>query len=121
MKELKMILIVLAVTVFSTQMAFALSEITGTVSNCSLCHEFDTGRINIKLTGDTERSKKTKADGSYSFNGIKNGSYVIIPDVAGHDSIRGFDPESISVTVNNADVTGIDFSILGSMLSFQGR
>jgi hypothetical protein len=108
-KKYKMILMALALTVFSTQMAFAQSEITGTVSNCSLCHEFNTGRINIKLTGDTERSKKTKADGTYGFNGIKNGNYTVTPDVAGHDSIRGFDPESTLVTVNGADETGIDF------------
>ena len=109
MKKFNTILMFIALTVFSTQMAFA-AQIRGTVSNCSLCHGFDTGIVDIKLTGDTESTIQTETDGSYRFRRIGSGSYTVTPDVAGHDPIRGFDPESTSVTVNRRHVTGIDFS-----------
>ena len=107
--DFKMILMVLALTMLSTQMTFA-ADIKGTVSNCSLCHDFDTKRITIKLTGDKKQTTKTKADGTYKFKRIRNGIYTVTPYVPMHDAILGFDPENTSVKVNGSNITGIDFS-----------
>jgi hypothetical protein len=55
----------------------------------------DTGTIFV-ITGD---------DGSYSFTNIQNGSCTITPSKSQYT----FSPQSITVTVNNSDVTGQDF------------
>ncbi len=109
MMKFKIILMVLALTMFSTQMAFA-ANIKGTVSNCSLCHDFNTGKAVIMLTGDKTKNIKTRPNGSYKFTRIKKGNYTVTPYVPMHDSILGFDPENISVTVDGSDRIGIDFS-----------
>ncbi|PIY58119.1 MAG: hypothetical protein COY98_03665 [Candidatus Yonathbacteria bacterium CG_4_10_14_0_8_um_filter_43_17] len=56
--------------------------------------------------GSTETN--TLADGSYMFSGLSNGSYTV---TASHPDNPTFSPsESITVTVNGANVTGVNFT-----------
>lgn len=48
----------------------------------------------------------TVASGNYVFTGITNGGYTVTPALAGHT----FTPVNVSVTVNGADVTSVNFT-----------
>lgn len=60
----------------------------------------------INLTGATTAYRTTGNDGTYSFTGLKNGSYTLTPSLTGHT----FSPANRQVTVNSANVTGQDFT-----------
>lgn len=51
-------------------------------------------------------STVTATDGTYSMSGFQNGGYTVTPSLAG----QTFTPASTSVTVNGADVTGVNFT-----------
>ena len=61
--------------------------------------------VSMTLTGSGSTSTSTDSNGNYSFSGAQNGAYTITPSLTGYS----FNPQSLSVTVNNADVTGQDF------------
>lgn len=67
----------------------------------------------ITLTGTGSTSTRTDAVGNYSFIDATNGNYTITPSLAG----CGFTPTSISVTVNNADVTKRNFNATANGVS----
>ncbi len=50
----------------------------------------------------------TTADGSgnYNFTGLPNGTYTVTPSKSGYT----FSPPNRSVTINGADVTGVNFT-----------
>jgi hypothetical protein len=56
-------------------------------------------------TGDATRTTTTNASGNYSFGNLLNGSYTVTPTKDGYR----FEPASRNVTINNGDMTGIDF------------
>jgi len=60
----------------------------------------------VTLSGNNSNSVTTDANGKYNFAGIQNGSYTIIPSMNGYS----FNPINSSVTINNADVVGNNFT-----------
>jgi len=53
----------------------------------------------------------TQADGTYAISGVANGSYTLTPTATGYV----FTPSAIPVTVNGADVVGLDFTATGGL------
>jgi len=74
--------------------------ISGTISGAVI------SGVTITLAGTSSGSALTDASGHYSFSGLANGSYTITPSKTGYT----FNPTTISVTVNNADMTGQSFT-----------
>jgi lysophospholipase L1-like esterase len=62
--------------------------------------------VTVTLSGDASRTVNTDRFGRYTFTGLANGNYTITPGKAGYT----FTPVDRSVTVNNANVTGQNFS-----------
>lgn len=77
-------------------------SISGTVSNTGAL------LVTMTLTGDNSGSTITDSKGNYSFPNLLNGSYTVTPSLSGHT----FTPANISLTVNNADITGQDFTAI---------
>ncbi len=67
----------------------------------------------VNLTGAATATVTADAAGNYSFTGLQNGSYTVTPSKAGF----AFTPASQPVTVNNASVTGMNFSIVTYSIS----
>lgn len=61
--------------------------------------------VEVRLTGDATGTTTTDSAGGYAFAGMADGSYVVTPLQAGYT----FAPESASVKVAGADVSGKDF------------
>jgi hypothetical protein len=64
----------------------------------------------LSLSGAASASSTTDAAGTYTFSGLKNGSYVIAPIQPGYS----FTPSTASASVNGANVTGINFAATAS-------
>ncbi|HCE44270.1 MAG TPA: hypothetical protein DET40_12040 [Lentisphaeria bacterium] len=79
-----------------------LFQLVGTVSGTAMDDVTMTA-----ISGAVSRTVKTKPDGTYSFTGLKNGSYTVTPFKAGYS----FTPKSRNVTINAVNVTGMNFSI----------
>jgi galactose oxidase-like protein/Big-like domain-containing protein/glyoxal oxidase-like protein/carboxypeptidase family protein len=60
----------------------------------------------IALSGASTASTTTAADGSYSFSALGNGNYTITPSYPG----TAFNPSSLTATINNASITGENFT-----------
>jgi len=75
-------------------------SISGTVAGAG-------GRtVTLALSGASSASTATAAAGSYAFSGLANGNYTVTPSLTGWSC----SPASRTVTVNDADVTGQDFT-----------
>ncbi|MGB5217272.1 MAG: carboxypeptidase regulatory-like domain-containing protein [Smithella sp.] len=74
--------------------------ISGTVSGAVV------SGVSMTLTGTGSSATTTDAGGNYSFSGAANGSYTITPSKTGYT----FSPATRSITVNNANVTGQNFT-----------
>jgi hypothetical protein len=61
--------------------------------------------VTVTLSGDADDEVITGADGTYSFEGLADGSYTVTPSLDGYS----FTPAATNVTINNADQTGQDF------------
>lgn len=55
-------------------------------------------------------STTTNSTGQYTLSGLSNGTYTITPSKSGYT----FSPTSKNVTINNNNVTGVDFTATGS-------
>ena len=62
--------------------------------------------VTMTLTGATSATTITDVNGNYTFTGLDNGSYTIIPSIARIT----FSPDSSAQTVGGADITGINFT-----------
>ncbi len=60
----------------------------------------------ITLSGSNEGTGSTDADGDFIFNGLTNGTYTVIPSLAGYT----FTPESQSITIDDANAAYIFFN-----------
>ena len=67
----------------------------------------------VTLTGASTATVTADASGNYSFTGLANGSYTVTPSKPGFT----FTPASQGVTVNNANVTGVNFSTVSPTAS----
>jgi len=70
--------------------------------------------VTVTLLG-TSFSTVTANDGTYSFAGVPNGAYTIIPTLKGYT----FTPVNISVIVNNANMPGQNFTAVSPGGSIQ--
>lgn len=77
-----------------------------TISGQITCDGTGLTGVSVMLTGASSVSTKTDASGNYNFNVVANGSYTITPSMTGYT----FSPISSSITVNNANVTGQNFT-----------
>ena len=68
----------------------------------------------INLSGFTNGSTATDSGGNYTFIGLPNGTYTVTP------SVSGFTPSSQTVTINGANVTGVNFTA-ASVYSISGN
>jgi hypothetical protein len=62
--------------------------------------------VTVILTGAANRTTTTNGFGQYSFTGLANGIYTVTPSQTG----RTFTPVNRNVTLNNANVTGQNFT-----------
>lgn len=60
----------------------------------------------VTLTGPVSATTTADAAGHYSFSGLTNGTYTVTPS----SSTATFTPANRQVTVNNGDVSAIDFT-----------
>ena len=70
--------------------------ISGTVSGST---------ATLSLSGASTSTTNTNASGIYSFSGLKNGNYVVIPAKTGFT----FSPSTTTVSIESAPVAGINF------------
>lgn len=61
--------------------------------------------VTVDLTGAANSSTATNSDGTFSF-GVANGTYTVIPSSSGYT----FDPVSIVVEINEANVADVNFA-----------
>jgi hypothetical protein len=73
--------------------------ISGTVTSAGTTLQGVTIKL-ISSSGTT--TTISAADGTYSFTGLANGSYMVVPSLAGHSC----EPVSLAISVSNANVTG---------------
>jgi uncharacterized protein (TIGR03437 family) len=76
-------------------------SITGTISPAAA----GAGTV-LALSGTSSASTTADGSGSFTFSGLLNGSYTIVPS----KSAYAFTPVNRSVTVNGANVTGVSFT-----------
>ena len=60
----------------------------------------------MNLTGASTATVTADASGNYTFTGLANGSYTVTPSKTGFT----FTPASQPATINNANVTALNFS-----------
>jgi hypothetical protein len=63
-------------------------------------------KAEVILVDGANRDTLTKADGSYSFELLRDGTYTVVPRKAG----MKFLPDKISVTINGDNKSGADFT-----------
>ncbi|HVP66227.1 MAG TPA: PKD domain-containing protein [Anaeromyxobacteraceae bacterium] len=64
--------------------------------------------VMVALSGDAAATTRTDGAGSYAFTGLKNGTYVVSPALAGYV----FRPSSLRITVSGNGVIGQNFAEL---------
>ena len=69
------------------------------------------GGATVTLSGATSATTAAGSAGIFTFTGLANGTYTVIPSHAGYT----FSPASQSATVNGANVTGINFTATGQV------
>jgi streptogramin lyase len=62
--------------------------------------------VTMTLGGAASATTATDTSGNYSFAGLANATYTVTPSLTGNT----FSPTSITVTVNNGDITGQNFT-----------
>jgi hypothetical protein len=73
--------------------------VSGTLTSAGIALQGVTISL-ISSSGTT--TTVTAADGTYSFSGLANGKYTVVPSLAGHT----FQPVSTAISVSGANVTG---------------
>ncbi|NIO16688.1 MAG: hypothetical protein GTN70_06780 [Deltaproteobacteria bacterium] len=64
------------------------------------------GGVTVTLSGDNSGQATTQSTGYYSIPNLTNGSYTITPSLSGYT----FTPTTRTVTINNSNQTGHDFT-----------
>lgn len=91
----------------------AFFSVSGNVSNTS-----GVGIPNVQVTRQTSGSSVTAvtdSNGSYTFGGVRSGSYTITPVITAGLSGISFFPVSTNITVNTANLTNINFNAFFSV------
>ena len=79
-------------------------SISGTVSKAGGA---PVAGVTMSLTGAASATTTTAANGTYSFAGLANGSYTVTPSLG----TNTFTPASSPAVINNANVTGVNFTM----------
>jgi hypothetical protein len=66
------------------------------------------------LSGAASGTTTADTSGNYSFTSLSNGSYAVTPSEAGY----GFTPTSQAVTINGANVTGVNFTAAATPVTY---
>jgi hypothetical protein len=72
---------------------------------------------NVTLSGAATATTMTANSGTYNFTGLANGNYAITPSNAGYS----FNPTSEAVTINGANVTGVNFTATAAAPTYSIR
>src|SRR5206468_6142320 len=64
------------------------------------------GGATATLSGASSATVTADGSGNYSFSGLANGTYTVTPAKAGY----AFSPASQTVTINGANLSGVNFS-----------
>jgi len=75
-------------------------SISGTVSGVAV------SGVTVSLSGGSSSSTVTDDSGNYTFPGLGNGTYTVIPSLTGVT----FSPASLAVTLNDSNVTSQNFT-----------
>ena len=70
----------------------------------------------LTLSGAASATATADSSGNYSFAGLANGGYMVVPSHAGYT----FSPASQSVSVNGANATGVNFTDAAQTFSISG-
>ncbi|PYT62004.1 MAG: hypothetical protein DMG46_02285 [Acidobacteria bacterium] len=70
-------------------------------------------RATLTLSGAASATATADSAGNYTFTGLANGTYTIVPSHAGFT----FTPSSQSMTVNGANVAGMNFTANGATVA----
>lgn len=84
---------------------FTATPATYTISGTITLNSAPLQGVTVALTGTSVPTATTDASGKYSFS-VNNGTYTITPSLTGYT----FTPTTLSPTVNDANVTGEDFT-----------
>jgi hypothetical protein len=71
----------------------------------------------VSLSGVVSKTTTADANGNYTFTGLTNGNYSVAPS----KNAVSFSPSSQSVTIANANVTGINFTASVQSFSISGN
>jgi len=82
----------------------------------SISGAISVGGATVTLGGSSTATTTDSSSGSYRFSGLASGSYAVTPSEAGYT----FTPSSQSVTINNANVTGVNFTATAQTFSISG-
>src|SRR5581483_3380370 len=83
----------------------------GLTTTYSISGKVSGSAATVALSGTSSATTTVAAGGTYTFSGLKNGSYTVTPTQSGYT----FSPASASVTVNGANVSGVNFT--GSVIT----
>ena len=86
-------------------------SISGTITPAS-----DGAGATVTLGGSASATTTTDALGNFVFNGVSDGTYSVIPSKTGFS----FSPSNSSVSVNGANVTGVNFTASTQAFSLSG-
>lgn len=86
---------------FTTNANAATYSISGTITPATI-----TSGVIVTLSGAENASTTVSSGGSFNFGSLVDGTYTVIPSSA----TATFSPSSRSVTINNANATGISFT-----------
>ncbi len=113
MRSKKSLFVLLSVLLLSIIAACGFSIIkTFSISGAVTLNGSGIPGVTVSLSGASTASTTTDANGNYSFGDVANGSYTITPSLTGFT----FSPSSSSQTVNNTNISGVNFAESGSTI-----
>ena len=95
---------------YSIQINSAGSQVSGQIfiNSCNLS-TYPTFTVKLMQGATTVQTTSTDGSGNYSFNGVQNGTYSVVPSISGASS--AFNPASITnLVVSNGNLGGENFS-----------
>ena len=78
------------------------------------------GLSGVTVSAGSGTAGTTNASGAYTITGLSAGTYAVTPSLSGY----AFSPSSASKTINNANITGVNFTasaVSGGSYSISGR
>ena len=88
---------------------------SSSASTYSLSGSVSGSAATVTLSGAGSRVTTTDAGGNYAFSGLLNGSYTVTPSESGY----AFTPATATVSVNNSNKTGVNFTATATVSSIE--